>query len=65
MIYLSVEAFNCNGWSSDLELSPVKIFLKSFQPSSLFLKGTISTKLFNEDSSFIELIDIPKKIELN
>ncbi|CAD8144188.1 unnamed protein product [Paramecium pentaurelia] len=65
MIYLSVEAFNCNGWSSDLELSPVKIFLKSFQPNSLFLKGTISTKLFNEDSSFIELIDIPKKIEIN
>ncbi|CAK58598.1 unnamed protein product (macronuclear) [Paramecium tetraurelia] len=65
MIYLSVEALNCNGWSSDLELSPVKIFLKSFQASSLFVNGVINTKLFNEDQSFIEVIDIPKKIEID
>lgn len=28
MIYLSIEAYNKNGWSSDLELCPIKLCVK-------------------------------------
>ncbi|CAD8059182.1 unnamed protein product [Paramecium sonneborni] len=65
MIYLSIEAMNCNGWSSELELYPIKIYLKSFQSGSLFIDGIINVKLFNEKQSFIELIDIPQQIKID
>lgn len=32
MIFLSIEAKNKNGWSSELELCPIKLYLKYLQP---------------------------------
>ena len=58
MIYLSIEALNCNGWSSELELSPIKIYLKSFRARSLYISGALHVKLFYEKLPFIELIDM-------
>jgi len=37
MIYLSIEAKNKNGWSSELELCPIKLYLKYVEPKTLFM----------------------------
>ncbi|CAD8176556.1 unnamed protein product [Paramecium pentaurelia] len=63
MIYLSIEAQNKNGWSSELELFPIKLYVKYQEPLSLFLQGTINSILINDTIQFLELFQIPQIID--
>ncbi|CAD8157152.1 unnamed protein product [Paramecium octaurelia] len=58
MVYLSIEAQNKNGWSSDLEVYPIKLYVKYYEPLSLYLQGTISSVLIDDTSQFLELFQI-------
>jgi hypothetical protein len=42
MIFLSIEAKNKNGWSSELELCPIKLYLKYLEPQTLFMQGAVN-----------------------
>ncbi|CAK86444.1 unnamed protein product (macronuclear) [Paramecium tetraurelia] len=58
MVYLSVEAQNKYGWSSDHELCPIKLYVKYSEPLSLYLQGTISSVLIEDSNQFLELFQI-------
>ncbi|CAD8094319.1 unnamed protein product [Paramecium sonneborni] len=63
MIYLSIEAQNINGWSSEQELIPIKLYVKYQQPLSLYLQGTINSILIDDSINFLELFQIPQIIK--
>ncbi|CAD8097865.1 unnamed protein product [Paramecium sonneborni] len=62
MIYLSVEAQNSNGWSSEYELCPIKLYVKYQEPFSIYLQGIINSTLIDDQIQFLEIFEIPQII---